>query len=245
MREFSTWRIEFMATRKEIKAKQKKKQKQQDLIPFLIIGGLVIVVLAIVIISQISSTSTAKANIITPEFVKAQQVDGMTMGDPNAKVKVIEFADFQCPYCGIYVDQLEPTIIEDYVNTGKIQYTYHPFSFLGTGSWDESVKSSEAAYCANDQGKFWEYRAMIYANQNGENQGAFSQSNLNAFAEVINLDMKTFKQCLSDGTHNADVTAATQAASDYGATFTPSFLVDGNIVGPDKLVEAIEAALNK
>jgi protein-disulfide isomerase len=234
-----------MATRNEIKAKQKKKQKQQDLVPFLIIGGLVIVVLAIVIISQISSASTAKANIITPEFVKAQQTDGLTMGDPNAKVTVIEFADFQCPYCGVYWKQLEPTIVENYVNSGKIQYIYHPFSFLGSGSWDESVKASEAAYCANDQGKFWEYRSMLYANQNGENKGAFSQANLIAFAEVIKLDNKTFKQCLSDGIHNAEVTASTKAASDYGATFTPSFLVDGNIVGPDKLVEAIDAALNK
>jgi len=234
-----------MATRKEIKAKQKKKQKQQDLVPFLIIGGLVIVVLAIVIISQISSTSNAKANIITPEFVIAQQTDGLTMGDPNAKVTVIEFADFQCPYCGVYWKQLEPTIVENYVNTGKIQYIYHPFSFLGSGTWDESIKSSEAAYCANDQGKFWEYRSMLYANQNGENQGAFSQSNLIAFAEIIKLDMKTFKQCLSDGIHNTDVTTSTQSASDYGATFTPSFLVDGIIVGPDKLVEAIDAALNK
>lgn len=234
-----------MATRKEIKAKQKKKQKQQDLVPFLIIGGLVIVVLAIVIISQITSSSTAKANIITPELITAQQTDGLTMGDPNAKVKVIEFADFQCPYCGVYWKQLEPTIIENYVNTGKIQYIYHSFSFLGSGSWDESVKSAEAAYCANDQGKFWEYRSFLYANQNGENQGAFSQSNLIAIADAVGLDAKTFKQCLNDGTHNAEVVASTKSASDFGATFTPSFLVDGNIVGPDKLIEAIDAALSK
>ena len=235
-----------MASRKDIKAKQKKKQKQQDLVPFLIIGGLVIIVLAIVIITQITNNNTAKANIVTPEFVIANQTDGLTMGDPNAKITVIEFADFQCPYCGVYWQQVEPTIITDYVNTGKIQYVYHPFSFLGTSStWDESVKSAEAAYCANDQGKFWEYRAMIFANQNGENKGAFSQANLLAFAEAIDLDMKSFKQCLSDGTHNADVTAATQSASSLGATFTPSFLVDGQIVGMDTLIESIDAALNK
>jgi protein-disulfide isomerase len=235
-----------MASRKDIKAKQKKKQKQQDLVPFLIIGGLVIIVLAIVIITQITNNSTAKANIITPEFVLAKQTDGLTMGDPNAKVTVIEFADFQCPYCGSYWKQLEPTIIQDYVDTGKILYVYHPFSFLGTSStWDESVKSSEAAYCANDQGKFWEYRAMLFANQNGENKGAFSQAKLIAFAEIVGLDMKTFKQCLSSDAHNAEVTADTKAASDLGATFTPSFLVDGQIVGPDTLIESIDAALSK
>jgi protein-disulfide isomerase len=234
-----------MATRKEIAARKKKKQKQNDLVPFFIIGGLVIVVLAIVIISQISTNSTAKSNIVVPEFIKASVTDGLTMGDPNAKVKVIEFADFQCPYCGVYWQQLEPQLIKDYVDTGKIFYVYHPFSFLGSGSWDESIKSSEAAYCANDQGKFWEYRSMLFANQNGENQGAFSQVKLLAFAEKISLDMKTFKQCLIDGTHNAEVTASTQAASNYGATFTPSFLVDGNIVGMDTLISSIDAALRK
>ena len=234
-----------MANRNEIKAKQRKKQKKQDLTPLFIVGGLVIIVLAIVIYSQIAANTAAKKNIVVPEFIVANQTDGLTMGDPNAKVKVIEFADFQCPYCGLYWKQLEPTIIKDYVNTGKIQYIYHPFSFLGSGSWDESVKSSEAAYCANDQGKFWEYRSMLYANQNGENQGAFKEANLIAFAEAINLDMKVFKQCLSDGTHNAEVTASTKSASDYGATFTPSFLVDGNIVGPDTLIASIDAALSK
>ncbi len=234
-----------MATRKEIAARKKKKQKQNDLVPFFIIGGLVIVVLAIVIISQISTNSSAKSDMVVPEFVKANVTDGLTMGDPNAKVKVIEFADFQCPYCGVYWKQLEPQIIKDYVDTGKIFYVYHPFSFLGGGSWDESVKSSEAAYCANDQGKFWDYRSMLFANQKGENQGAFSEAKLLAFAEAINLDMKTFKQCLNDGTHNAEVTASTQAASDYGATFTPSFLVDGNIVGMDTLISSLDAALSK
>lgn len=236
-----------MATRKEIKEKQKqrKKQKQQELIPILIIGGLVVIVLAIVVISQISSNNSAKTDIVIPEYVKANQTDGLTMGDPNATVTVVEFADFQCPYCGVYWEQLEPTIIENYVNTGKVKFVYHPFSFLGSGSWDESIKSAEAAYCANDQGLFWEYRAILYSNQNGENQGAFSKAKLIAFAEAIDLDKKTFEQCLTDGTHADDVTASTEAASNYGATFTPSFLINGTIVGMNDLVAAIDAAISK
>jgi len=231
-----------MATRKEIKQKLKKKKKQQELVPFLIIGGLVIVVLALVIISQIKP----KVEFAVPEFNKAAQTDGLTMGDPNAKVKVVEFADFQCPYCGTYWSQLEPTIISQYVDTGKVHFTYHPFSFLGEGNaWDESVKSSEAAYCANDQGKFWEYRAMVYANQNGENQGAFSETNLVAFAETLELDLPTFKSCLKDGTYNAQVQADNESASSLGANYTPSFLINGQIVGYDELINTLEAALNE
>lgn len=229
-----------MATRKEIKQKLKKKKRQQDLAPFLIIGGLVIVVLAIVIISQIKP----KVELNIPEFTKATQTDGLTMGDPNTKVKVVEFADFQCPFCGTYWSQLEPTIIAEYVNTGKVHFTYHPFSFLGRGNaWDESVKSAEAAYCANDQGKFWEYRSMVYANQNGENQGAFSEANLIAFAEAIELDISAFKTCLKDGKYNAQVVADTESASALGATYTPSFLINGEIVGYNELIATLDAAL--
>jgi len=231
-----------MATRKEIKDKLKKKKKQQEFVPFLIIGGLVIVVLALVIISQLKP----KVEFNVPEITKAAQTDGLTMGDPNAKVKVVEFADFQCPFCGTYWSQLEPTIISQYVDTGKVHFTYHPFSFLGQGNaWDESVKSAEAAYCANDQGKFWEYRSMVYANQNGENQGAFSQNNLIAFAESLDLDMPTFTSCLKDGTHNAQVLADTESASTLGASYTPSFLINGQIVGYNDLITTLDAALAK
>lgn len=229
-----------MATRKEIKQKLKKKKKQQELAPFLIIGGLVIVVLAIVILSQIKP----KVKFTVPEITKAAQTDGLTMGDPNAKVKVVEFADFQCPFCGTYWSQLEPTIITQYIDTGKVHFTYHPFSFLGRGNaWDESVKSAEAAYCANDQGMFWEYHGMIYANQNGENQGAFSETNLVAFAEALELDIAAFKSCLKNGTYTAQVQADNENASALGASYTPSFLINGQIVGYNELIATIDAAL--
>ena len=229
-----------MATRKEIKQKLKKKKKQQELAPFLIIGGLVIVVLAIVILSQIKP----KVKFTVPEITKAAQTDGLTMGDPNAKVKVVEFADFQCPFCGTYWSQLEPTIITQYVDTGKVHFTYHPFSFLGRGNaWDESVKSAEAAYCANDQDMFWEYHGMVYANQNGENQGAFSETNLVAFAEALELDITAFKSCLKNGTYTAQVQADNENASALGASYTPSFLVNGQIVGYNELIATLDAAL--
>jgi protein-disulfide isomerase len=231
-----------MATRKEIKQKLKKKKKQQELAPFLIIGGLVIVVLAIVILSQIKP----KVKFTVPEITKAAQTDGLTMGDPNAKVKVVEFADFQCPFCGTYWSQLEPTIITQYVDTGKVHFTYHPFSFLGRGNaWDESVKSAEAAYCANDQDMFWEYHGMIYANQNGENQGAFSETNLVAFAEALELDIAAFKSCLKNGTYTAQVQTDNENASALGASYTPSFLINGQIVGYNELIATIDAALTE
>jgi protein-disulfide isomerase len=171
----------------------------------------------------------------------------VTMGDPNAKVKVTEFADFQCPACGQYWTSLEPKIIKDYVNTGKVSFTFSPFSFLGNyatdKSWDESVKTAEAAYCANDQGKFWEYRDIVFANQNGENQGAFTRDRLLAFGKKITLDSATFKDCLDSAKYNQKVTDATDYATGLGATFTPSFLVNGKLVNANELIAAIDEAL--
>jgi protein-disulfide isomerase len=229
-----------MGNRQEIKRKHKAQKRRRDLTPFIIIGVLVIAVLAIVIVSQIKPVGT----IVLPERTKATQTDGLTMGDPKAKVQVIEFADFQCPACGSYWSQLEPTIISQYIDTGKAFFTYSPFSFLGQGyAWDESVKAAEAAYCANDQGKFWEYRDILFANQKGENGGAFSEKRLVAFANKLGLDQATFKDCLSSGQHNAEVTAATAFASSKGADYTPSFLVNGTLVNAGELTAAIENAM--
>ncbi|MRS02476.1 disulfide bond formation protein DsbA, partial [bacterium] len=166
-----------MANREEIKRKKSKK-KRRDITPFIIIGVLAVVVLGVVILS----TYKPVAEVIDPTFHTATITDGLTMGDPNAPIKLVEFADFQCPGCGSYWANTEPAVIKDYVETGKVFYTFSPFSFVGSfvqnNPYDESIKAAEAAFCANDQGKFWEYRDYLFANQIGENQGAFSEKRL-------------------------------------------------------------------
>ncbi len=232
-----------MANRDEIKRRRSKK-KRRDITPFIIIGVLVVVVLGIVILS----TYKPVAEVIVPTFHSATITDGLTMGDPNAPVKLTEFADFQCPGCGVYWSNTEPTVIQNYVETGKVFYTFSPFSFVGSfvrnNPYDESIKSAEAAYCANDQGKFWEYRDYIFANQIGENQGAFSEKRLLAFAESLSLDMKTFSTCLKSAEHYQDVMDANDFATNSGINQTPSFTIDGVVVEGD-LITALEAALNK
>jgi len=232
-----------MANRDEIKRRRSKK-KRRDITPFIIIGVLVVVVLGIVILS----TYKPVAEVIVPTFHSATITDGLTMGDPNAPVKLIEFADFQCPGCGVYWSNTEPIVIQNYVETGKVFYTFSPFSFVGSfvrnNPYDESIKSAEAAFCANDQGKFWEYRDYIFANQIGENQGAFSEKRLLAFAESLSLDMKTFSTCLKSAEHYQDVMDANDFATNSGINQTPSFTIDGVVVEGD-LITALEAALNK
>ena len=95
------------------------------------------------------------------------ETNGLTMGNPEAKIVVEEFSDFQCIACYRFWTNFEPEFIEKYVATGDVLFKYVPFSFIG----NESFQAAEAAYCAEEQGRFWDYHDMLFLNWNGENAG--------------------------------------------------------------------------
>lgn len=105
-----------------------------------------------------------------------------TLGDSNAKVLVVEFADYQCPFCEQFFTQTYPQIKKDYIDTGKIKFAFRDFPFLGQPTTDpagdESMNAANAARCANDQGKFWDYHDYLYSHQGQEDGGTFSKDNL-------------------------------------------------------------------
>ena len=106
-----------------------------------------------------------------------------TLGNPQAKVALVLYEDFQCPFCGRFFGDSEKSIRDTYVTNGSVQLVYRDFAFLGP----ESIKASEAARCAGDQGKFWQYHDYLFTHQNGENQGNFSSLNLKLFAKEMEL----------------------------------------------------------
>jgi protein-disulfide isomerase len=125
-----------------------------------------------------------------------------TMGDPNAPVKIIEYADFQCPYCMRYWQETEPQIIKTYVTSGKVYYEYRSMgAFIGP----ESGSAAAAAYCAGDQGKFWEYHDALYSHWTGENTGDFAPAKLHQYGVTIGLDTKTFDEWRAPAIHIAGV----------------------------------------
>lgn len=149
-------------------------------------------------------------------------------GDPNAPVTIIEFADFQCPYCGRHAVAVGPQIDAEYIQSGKVRLGYWNFAFLG----DESTWAAEAAECAADQDKFWEYHDILYASQSGENQGAFNKDNLKKFAEELGLDPQTFNECLDSGKYTSLIQDDTSTSSALGVQSTPTFLINGQgVVG--------------
>ncbi len=151
------------------------------------------------------------------------------MGNANAKVKVVEFADFQCPFCEQWFQQVEPNLVKDYVNTGKVAFYWRDYPFLG----QESNYAASAARCANEQGKFWEFHDYLYTHQGQENSGAFSKDNLKQFAANLgDLNTTQFNSCLDADKYATDYQKDLSDGQKAGVNGTPTVFVDGQpIVG--------------
>jgi protein-disulfide isomerase len=165
-------------------------------------------------------------SVLTPQPFAYPHAQDNSTGDPNAPLKVVEFGDFQCPFCTRFWDESEKSFIRDYVATGKVYFTYRALSFLGP----ESKRAAEAAYCAGEQNKFWEYHDVLFANQGAENSSTFSDANLAAFARSAGLDQARFVDCLSSGTYAARVEQDAADAKQAGIDSSPSFLINGALL---------------
>jgi protein-disulfide isomerase len=161
-----------------------------------------------------------------PAKVEIDLKNAMVLGDADAPVTIVEYGDYQCPFCERYFKQNESAFISQYVNTGKARFVWKDYAFLG----QESLWAAEAARCANDQGKFWEYHNYLYNHQGAENSGAFSKANLKKFASALGLNMSQFNSCLDTDKYLSLVQQETQAGSDIGVNGTPATFINGVMV---------------
>lgn len=183
---------------------------------------------------------------VVPQNVKVTIKDSDPIkGDPKAKVTVVEYADFQCPFCERFFTQTYPQIEKDYISTGKVKFVYKNLAFLGK----ESTDAANASFCAREQNKFWEYHDKLFNSQQGENQGAFSIDNLKKFAVDLGLNAGQFNSCLDANKYNADVQADVAEANTNGFNSTPSFAIGTkSLIGAqpyDQFKTLIEAELKK
>ncbi|QQS22530.1 DsbA family protein [bacterium] len=145
------------------------------------------------------------------------------LGSDDAKVTVIEFADFQCPFCGEWHKTIFPKMESEYIQTGKVKFIYWDLAFLG----DESIKAAEAAVCAKDQGKFWEYHDRLFDGQFGENQGAFSDDNLKKIALELGVDSVIFNKCFDTRLYKDLIEESNNLSQKYGVNSTPTVFING------------------
>jgi len=213
-----------MSKRQEMREKHRRNERVQRILTVGIISLLAVLVFGVL---AWSTLGRAAGEIQTPEPITRTQVNFNTMGDPNAPVKIIQYADFQCPFCKRFVDETEKQLIDAYINTGKAFFEYRSFgSFIGS----ESVRAAEAAYCAGDQNKFWEMHDMIYANQGAERSGALRDEVLKALATQISLDMNTFNGCFDGGKYKSKVTQDGTDARAAQVDSTPTFIINGAVI---------------
>ncbi|HWA32047.1 MAG TPA: thioredoxin domain-containing protein [Candidatus Paceibacterota bacterium] len=151
-----------------------------------------------------------------------------TLGNPNAKVAVVMYEDFQCPFCGRFFSDSEKVMRDNYVTPGKVLLVYRHYAFLGP----ESTHAAEASECAAEQGKFWQYHDYLFSHQNGENKGAFADANLEAFAGTLGLDTSAFDSCFNSDKYANLVDADKSGGSQAGVQGTPKgfILVNGKVV---------------
>ncbi len=169
------------------------------------------------------------------------------LGNPNAPVTLIEYGDYQCPFCGAFFSQTQPQIVADYVNTGKVRMVFRNFAFLGA----ESTAAAQAAECSEDQNKLWAYHDALYAGKvaddakgGGEDDGFYNRALFLKLATQVGLDVPTFTSCLDSNKYATLVTQEKAAASAAEVNSTPTVLINGQTVTGAQPYAAFKAVID-
>jgi protein-disulfide isomerase len=200
-----------------------------------VIGGAILIAAALIILS--ARTATTPGSKLAPTSSAA----GTMEGSPAAKVTVVEYADYQCPYCARFALNTYPKIRAAYIETGQVRWVFRNFAFLG----QESLWAAEAAECAAEQGQFLPYHDKLFRSQAGENRGAFSKDNLKRFARELGLDGAAFDDCLDSGRYREKVQQDTARGRRQGVRATPTFFIDGRQLRGAQPFSAFQAAIEK
>jgi len=162
------------------------------------------------------------------------------LGEATATVVIREYGDFQCPSCGAFARQVEPQIRATYIDTGKARLEWHDFAWIGS----ESRDAANAARCAGDQGRFWEFHDLLYRSQAGENQGAFAKDRLKSMGASLGLDAAALDACVEGNAHGDAVQADFSDVRSKGFNGTPTFLIGNQRIVGAQPFEVFQAAID-
>jgi protein-disulfide isomerase len=179
-----------------------------------VIIGILFGVLLTANIEKVSNDSTIlnKENLL---------IGSTILGNPIAKITVVEFGDYQCTFCYKFHKETMKKIIDGHIKTGNVNFIYKDFPLNG----EPSILASEASYCAQKQDKFWEYHDILYNNWGGENTGWITQDVLSGFASDVKLNLDDFNQCMKDSEFRQKVLDNEQFGEKINISATPSFLI--------------------
>ncbi|HEX2911635.1 MAG TPA: thioredoxin domain-containing protein [Chloroflexia bacterium] len=209
-----------------------RRQRQRQRNQLLIIGGIVVVAAA-AILAIIFSVSQPPATFESLPAAATTDQRPLEIGPADAKVTVEEYLDYQCPACKQWHDQNQQTLLSTYINSGKsVKYVIRPYPFLDARNPEpESHNEVQAAYCAADQSRFWDFHNAMYSNQRPtENSGFWTFSHLKDLAKALNLDTGKFNSCLDSNKYKSKADQDATDAVQRGVTGTPTFFVNNKMV---------------
>jgi protein-disulfide isomerase len=225
---------------------RREKMRRDEARSRLVTIGLVVLAAVVVAFVLIIPNFQPVASVTTITPRARPQAKMNSAGDPNAPVKLEEFSDFQCPYCKRFYEETEGQIEDTYVAAGKVYFTYR-----SAGNWvsgnigggkTESQDAARAAYCAGDQGKYWEMHDMLFANVIGEDAGSFVDRRLVAIAKAAGLDMTKFNDCYNSTKYADTVAQDGKDTIAAGVQGTPSFVISYNDASGKTVTKLIEGA---
>jgi protein-disulfide isomerase len=221
-------RSERQASESSAAAALARKRRVQYLI--LAAFAAVAVIVALIVISQSGGDDGGG----TPSNISgAAQVDadlrgipqgGRTLGEADAPLTITEFGDPQCPACAFFAEQIAPQLIADEVKSGNAKIVFEPYLIIGP----DSQPAMTAALAAGEQGRFWNYLQIFYANQGAENSGYVTDDFLTGIARAAGVpDIDAWNRSRNEPKWNAVLTKGTTEAESLGFTGTPSIVVRG------------------
>lgn len=193
----------------------------------LVIGIAILVVGGLIVLGNINTQATAAIDL--SQFPSA--------GNSKAAVTIVEYSDYNCSHCRSFNMDTFPRLKADYIDTGQVKYVAYPFAL-----WPQTVIATEAALCAADQGKFFEYKHALYEKQG---QIAFAEGPLTDLAATLDLNRNSFAQCLSSGAHRAEVETARANAANRGIQSTPIFFVNNQRVEGNQPYEVFKGIIEQ
>ncbi|HKS92950.1 MAG TPA: thioredoxin domain-containing protein [Tepidiformaceae bacterium] len=211
--------------------------------PFLIGIGVLIVAafVGVIVYAQVSGGGNSDQQYVTDiqnatKDLPLDLANGNKLGKDDAPLKLTTFVDFQCPFCLKFTATQEPTLINEYVKTGKMQIIVQPYPIF---QGDESFRAAQAGECAASFNKFFPYYDKLYLVQaqagqvsnEKQNVGRFTAANLIKYATDVGMDKDKFTTCLNSGKFDSDIQASNNQAKNFGITATPGFLINGTPIG--------------
>jgi protein-disulfide isomerase len=199
--------------------------------PFYAIIGLVAVAGAFLLYRQTqggggnSGATTLQQVVMTPE--QLQRVPGISQGQANAPVVIMEFADFQCPGCGRFAMFSKP-LMKDYIDNGTVRFVWYDFPL--TQIHKNAVLASRAGRCANEQNQFWAYHDIVFARQSEWSESDDAAERFAGYAGQAGLNGDTFEQCLGSDKYQKEVSESFQLGTTLGVGGTPTLFVNGKRV---------------